>query len=281
MAGEAPNRETYNCVYIYDINSNQWDKLPPPGQCRGILQIIDSKLTVIGGKDNTTKKKTNKVTTYYNNMWSNEYPNLLKARVLPGVLTHLDYVIVAGGILDDNTFSDNIELLDYKQSSHWLIAEMKLPEAMRRPSLTISDDILYIVGYSIATGRSSAAYKVSINNIVASPVIHNQASNWTELPPAPYYHTAIIPYASPPMIIGGYDIQCIPTVDIRMLDVRSNSWKKIALLTTARAATSVVPINHGSILVMGGYSGGKAVEETKAHSIGTVEKGTVRLYHIQ
>ena len=57
MAGGAPDKETYNYVYVYDINSNQWDRLPPPGQCRGILQIINSKLTVIGGKDNITNKK--------------------------------------------------------------------------------------------------------------------------------------------------------------------------------------------------------------------------------
>ena len=41
----------------------------------------------------------------------------------------VDYVIVAG-VLNGNTYSDDIELLDYKQSSHWAIARMKLPEAM-------------------------------------------------------------------------------------------------------------------------------------------------------
>ena len=40
------------------------------------------------------------------------------------------YIIVAGGILDDNTYSDDIELLNYKQLSHWVIARIKLPEAM-------------------------------------------------------------------------------------------------------------------------------------------------------
>ena len=48
MAGTAPDRETYHYVYVYDINSNQWDRLPPPGQRKCILQIINSKLTVIG-----------------------------------------------------------------------------------------------------------------------------------------------------------------------------------------------------------------------------------------
>ena len=283
MAGDAPDNDTYDYVYVYDINSNQWDILPPPGQYMGSLQIINSKLTVIGGRDYTTTKITNKVTTYTNNNWSNEYINLLKARVRPGVLTHLDYVIVAGGTLDDNTFSDDIELLNYKHSSHWLIARMKLPEAMWRPSLTISDDTLYIVGYSIATGRINASYKVSVDMVISSAaqLTSNQTAHWTELPPAPHVGTAIIPNSCPPIIIGGYDKGYIPTVDIRVLDVPNNSWKKIASLTTARVATAVVPIDHDSILVIGGFTGGRGIKEAMAYSISTVEKGTVRLCHTQ
>ena len=283
MAGSAPDDDTYDYVYIYDINNNQWDRLPPPGQYVGILQIINSKLTVIGGVDNTTKKVTNKVTTYNNNSWSNEYPNLLKARVRPGVLTHLDYVIVAGGILDMNTIYDDIEVLYYKQSSHWVIARMKLPEAMWIPSLTISNDTLYIVGYYIANGNATnAAYAVSVDMVISSAaqLTSNKTAHWTKLPLAPHFDTAIIPNCSLPVIIGG-KIQGVPTVDIKVLDVPNNSWKKIASLTTARSCTAVVPINHDSILVIGGCTGGRNPKEAKAHSITTVEKGSVRLCHTQ
>ena len=282
MAGDAPDKDTYHYVYVYDINNNQWDRLPPPGQLMGILQIINSKLTVIGGWDNTTKKVTNKVTTYNNNSWSNEYPNLLKTRVKPGVLTHLDYVIVAGGTLDDNTDSDDIELLNYKQSSHWVIARMKLPEAMWAPSLTISNDTLYIVGYCRATDRTRAAHEVSIDMVISSAaqLTSNQTAHWTKLPKAPHFNTAMIPNSCPLVIIGG-KIKGVPTVDIKALDVPNNSWKKIASLTTARVSTTIVPISHDSILVIGGHTSGRGVEEAKAHSINRVEKGSVRLCHTQ
>ena len=283
MAGGAPDNDTYDFVYVYDINGNQWDRLPPPGKDMGTLQIINSKLTVIGGWDNTTRKITNKVTTYNNNNWYNSYPSMIKARNKPGVVTHLDYVIVAGGGLDDNTYSDDIEVLNYKQSSHWVIARMKLPEPMRIPSLTISDDLLYIVGYSIATGRTIAAHQVPVDTIASSAaqLTSNQTAHWTKLPPAPHYNTAIIPNSCPPVIIGGDDIQGVPTVDIRVLDVPNNSWKKIASLTTARSNTAVVPINHDSILVIGGCTGGRGVEGALAQSTTRVEKGTVRLCYKQ
>ena len=283
MAGGAPDNDTYHYVYVYDINGNQWDRLPPPGQLMGTLQIINSNFTVIGGWDNTTRKRTNKVTTYNNNSWKNIYPNMIKPRNKPGAVTHLDYVIVAGGKLDDNTFSDDIEVLNYKQSSHWVIARMKLPEPMWDPSLTISDDLLYIVGYSRATDRTSAAHEVPVDIITSSAaqLTSNQTAHWTELPQAPHYNTAVIPNSCPPVIIGGNDIQDVPTVDIRVLDVPSNSWKKIASLPTPRISTAVVPINHDSILVIGGFSGGRGPKEALAHSISLVERGTVRLCHTQ
>ena len=153
------------------------------------------------------------------------------------------------------------------------------------PSLTISDDLLYIVGYNRANEMTSRAYQVPVDIITSSavqPFTSNQTDHWTKLPPAPYYGTAIIPHSCPPVIIGGDDNQHVPTVDIRMLDVPSNSWKKIrASLTTARVSTAVIPFDHDSILVIGGYTGGRGVEEAKANAITTVEKGTVRLCHTQ
>jgi len=152
MANAAPDRETYNYVYVYNINNNQWDKLSSPGQHKGTLQIIESKVTIIGGVDYATNKSTNKVTTFINNRWTNYYPNMLKARARPGVLSHLDYVIAVGGRLDDGTFSNNIEVLNYKQSPHWVISRIKLPEPMDLPSLTISGDLLYIGTTEPVTG---------------------------------------------------------------------------------------------------------------------------------
>ena len=280
MVGDAPDYDTYDYVYVYDINSNQWDRLPPPGQCQGILQMINGKLSVIGGRDNTTGKITNKVTTYNNNRWSSYYPNLIKSRNKPAVVTHLDYVIVAGGILDDDTYSNDIELLNYKQSSHWVITQMKLPEPMRRPSLIISNDLLYIVGYNRATGRTNLAYQVPVDTITSTAQLtSDQTTHWIKLPPAPHYGTTIIPNSCPPVIIGGHDEHYVPTIDITVLDVPNNSWKKIASLTTPRSGTAIVPINHDSILVIGGYTGGKGSKEAKAHSITRVEKGSV-LYKI-
>ena len=282
MAGAAPDKDTYRYVYTYDIHSNHWDALPPPGHIMGVLQIIDGKLSVIGGRDTNADKVTNKVSTFINNNWTQQYPNMLKSRVRPGVATYSDSVIVAGGARDINTFYDDIELLCYKQSPHWIITNMNLPEPMAFISLTIADDLLYIAGYTTSDGvRYNKAYKIAADKItssVAQPPTSSQTVQWTTIPSTPHYNTAIIPNSCPPVIIGGRDLQdaYVPTADVAML---KQSWSKVASLSSPRLGVAVVPINCDSILVIGGTTGWKTSKERKVHSMNTVEKGTVKRSH--
>ena len=284
MAGTAPQNETYAYVFSYNITNNKWSRLPPPGHYMGRLQIINDQLTVIGGCDNDTNEVTNKVSTFNNNTtsWTRYYPDLMKPRSKPGVVTHEDHVIVLGGYIDDGVCSDDIEVLNWTQPLHWMKSNIKLPQPMWRPSLTISHNQLYIVGYSTSRGRYSRAYQLPINSIISSigqPPTSGQSDNWSRLPDAPHYDTALLPQSYPPVIIGGDDIQCIPTSDIVILNLTKNTWNKVASLSTPRYSVAVVPINHDSILIIGGCTGGEDIAGAKAHCISTVEKGTVILSH--
>ena len=281
-------------VYVYDINDNKWATLyPSPKQFHGTLQIINSKLTIIGGiiatgntVENYKEETTNRVTTYNadNQSWSNEYPNLQKARQGPGALTYLNYVIVAGGYLCDGTCSSDIEFLDYKQPSQWMMAKTELPVKMSYPSLTITDNTLYIVGFDkgfthyvdnskVTVKMAKKAFKVSLS---PAQFTENQKAEWTKIPSAPFYSTALIPNSSPPVIVGGIKKGDL-TDDIRVLDEPEESWKKIASLGSPRFYTAVVPINLESILVIGGSSD----NSKDCVAINTVEKVTIRQCHTQ
>ena len=278
MAGFAPD-DTLRYVFTYDISSNHWDKLPPPGHTIGVLQIIDGKLSVIGGEDTNTGEVTNKVSTFINNSWTQHYPNMSKPRLRPGVAIYSDYVIVAGGARDINTYYDDIELLYYKQSPHWIRTNINLPEPMYYISLTISDDLLYIAGYTISHGNSNKAYKISVDKItssVAQSSTSSQTVQWTTIPSTPHYKTAIIPGSCPPVIIGGDDLQGVSIADVAML---KQSWSKVASLSSPRIAVAVVPINCESILVIGGTTSGTNAKDARAHCLTKVEKGTVKRNH--
>ena len=280
MAGFAPDDDTLHYVYTYDIHSNHWDTLPPLGHTGGVLQIIDGKLSVIGGVDTSTGEVTNEVSTFINNNWTQQFPHMLQKRFRPGVATYSDYVIVAGGYRDINTVNDDIELLYYKQLPHWIRTNINLPEPMANITLTTADDLLYIAGYNNSDNkRSTKAYKIAVDNItssVAQPPTSSQTVQWTTIPSTPHYFTAIVPNSYPPVIIGGSDLQYDTTADVAML---KQSWSKVASLSSPRHAVAVVPINCDSILVIGGTTGGNTIEERKINSVTMVEKGTVKRSH--
>ena len=284
MAGDAPQYDTHYDVFSYNININEWSRLPPPDHRMGILQILNDKLTVIGGRDNATNEITNKVSTFNNNSnnWSSEFPNMTMPRSKPGVVTHEDHVIVLGGGLDEDTDNDDIEVLNLTQPFQWMKSNIKLPQPMFAISLTISHDQLYIVGYSTSGSMSSTAYQLPVASIITSttqPPTSGQSVDWNKLPNAPHYETALLPHSYPPVIIGGGDIQGVPTSDVAILDITKNKWNRLASLSTARDCVAVVPISHESILVIGGCTGGKGVAGAKAHSTSSVEKGTVSVSH--
>ena len=285
MAGTAPQRETLDYVFSYNINNNEWSRLPPPGHYQGRLQIINDQLTVIGGWDTDTNKRTNKVSTFDNstNQWKRCYPDLMTSRSKPGVVTHEDHVVVLGGAIDDGVYSDDIEVLNWTQPLHWMKSNIKLPQPMWCPSLTISHDQLYIVGYSTSGGRYSTAYQLSIDSIISSigqPPTSGQSDNWSRLPNAPHFNTALLPQSYPSVIIGGHNIiQYAPTYDVAILDITKNTWDRVASLSTPRAYVAVVPISHDSILIIGGTKGGEGVQANKASCVSTVEKGTVSVSH--
>ena len=100
VTGDSPIEDAEHQVHVYDTNTDQWGQLPPSGHHYGIPHIIGGKLVIIGGCLSATKKMTNKVSTFDEDsqIWKSHYPDLLSVRSRPGVISHLEHVIVAGGL---------------------------------------------------------------------------------------------------------------------------------------------------------------------------------------
>lgn len=158
--GASPEDNAFDQVYIYDINANQWDHIPPLGQCGGIPQIVGGKFIAIGGLPPESKLDTNKASTYdkASKTWISYYPDLLSARSRPEVVTHLEYVIVAGGAKGDSRskvqddvnlmVQDDIEVLNWIENSNWTKVAVTLPVPTFTFTPTICDDFLLVVGYT-------------------------------------------------------------------------------------------------------------------------------------
>ena len=293
-AGNSPVEDALHQVHVYDINTDQWGQLPPSGHYYGIPHIIGGRLAVIGGRLSATKKRTNKVSTFDEDSqtWTSYYPDLLSVRSKPGVVSHLEHVIVAGGGRptaeddDASVVQDDIEVLNWTENSHWRKVSIKLHVPMFGFIHTISDDHLLIVGYSGANMLPyTGAYKIPVANITAS--IDQQRNSdtltkWTELTAADQYYVSLVPTSSPPVVVGGENTTgTIPTADniIKMYDNSNKSWKKVGSLSSARARVAIAAVYNNAIVVVGGYTTGGSVATAKSSSLTVVELGQAELLH--
>ena len=257
---------------------------PQPGHYYGVLHMLDDSLTIFGGRDSATNEYINKVTTYNNdtNSWYSQYPDMLNKRLKPGVITYNNQVIVMGGESSPHTPQDSIEVMNYHDHLQWKQLSVHLPVPMWAIKPTISEELVNIVGYGHAGGRSNGYYQIALEDMMTpsdQPLSPSASSTlWKRLTEAQYYDTTTVPYSNPPVIIGGIshvDQGSVPTSDIFLYDSNMKSWCKIDSLTSARSSVGVALLNNHNIIVIGGISGGVGVEGAMAHSLSTVEIGTI------
>ena len=274
-------------VYVYSINTDQWGQLPPSVHYRGIPHIIGDKLAIIGGVLSATYKRTNKVSTFDDGSqtWTSYYPDLLSVRSLSGVVSHQEYVIVAGGMVtDEDRVHDDIEVLNWMENSHWRRASIKLPVPMYEFTPVVFDDHMLIVGYGGADGKFKRdVYSLPVANITASiDGQHNSAtsSKWTELTAVTDFYAALVPGSSLPVIVGGWNSRDkTPTADIKMYDNSDHSWRSVGSLSSAKCLVAVAAVDDNAIVVIGGCTRADHRAERKSSALTAVEMGEAVLFH--
>ena len=285
--GDGPVEDAKHQVYVYDINTDQWGQLPPSGHYYGIAHIVGGRLAIIGGRLSATEKMTNKVSTFDEDSqtWTSYYPDLLSVRSRPGVVSHLEHVIVARGgrpkAEDDDTpiALDDIEVLNWIENSHWRKLSIKFPVRMYGFTPTISDDHLLIGSYC-PFETSTHFYKTPVVNITAPYHNIDRSTKWTKLTTPTDWFTNLVPNTSPPVVVGGEDITgTIPTADIKMYDNSNKSWKKIGSLSSARSRVAVAAVYNNAIVVIGGCTKGENVATALSSSLTVVELGQAELLH--
>ena len=287
VTGASPVEDARHQVYVYNINTDQWGQLPPSGHYLCIPHIIGGRLAIIGGRLSATKKRSNKVSTFDEDSqtWTSYYPDLLSVRSKPGVVSHLEHVIVAGGTRpttendDTRVVQDDIEVLNWIENSHWRKVSIKLPVPMYAFTPTVSDDHLLIVGYVGADMRYNGVYKIPVATIAASiDQQHNSdtLTKWTELTAADHWFTALVPSSSPPVVISG-QYGGIPTADIKMYDNSNKSWKKIGSLSSARSQVAVAAVYNNAIVVIGGCTKGGSMANAESSSLTAMKLGQAEL----
>ena len=263
-------------VFHYDLTSDKWDRLPNPNHCYGVLCMVGDYLAIFGGRDATTEKIHNKVSTFdkVTNGWISYYPNMIKNRYKPGIVTYGDQLIAIGGKRDETTIDDGIEMMDYRQNISWIEVSACLPIPMWPIKPMIAGEHLLIVGYAYANGYGSGSHKIPVATISSLSSSDQVASQWEKLPPCLHYYTTAIPSSNPPLIIGG-NVKGVLTSDISLYNASKKSWIQVDSLSSARTNVGVATINSNTIIVVGGYTKGGNIASVLSSSQPIVEIGRI------
>ena len=265
-------------MFSYKLIDDQWMRLPLLPQAYGVPTNINDQLCYTGGKDYSTLRSTNKVITFEHDQWIVKHCNMTTARCLHGVVSYQHYTIVAGGKGEDESTLDTIEVFNCN-NNQWTILSTHLPKPMRVINATTCNQSFIIAGYEGANSRANnGTFIISMDSLVEvdqqslTSSTSEDDNKWSQLYPTPYWHTAVVPNTSTPVIIGGHDNQLKAVNNISLYDDSSDSWKTVSSLPISCAWATVATIND-VIIVSGGYTNASTRETVNATTLTSVVLG--------
>ena len=265
-------------MFSYKLIDDQWRMLPVLPQCYGVPTNINNDISYIGGVDRSTNRSTNKVITLLNNQWTIQYPNMTTARCDHAVVSYQHYTIVAGGVGEDESTLDTIEVFNCN-NYQWTILSTHLPQPMKAINATTCNQSFIIAGYDGADGSYSNTFIITMDSLVGTEQEDSFTSStsehdnkWSRLFHTPYWNTTIVPNTTPPVIIGGKDQQGKTFNNISLYDDSSNSWRTVSSLPISCAKATVATINN-IMIVAGGCTDGSTIETANATTLTSVVLG--------
>ena len=271
--GNTRNGDAVEHVYRFDLERNQWKKLPPTMYHYCVPAVMEGKLSLIGGrKASNSDVISNKVNTYNENsdQWMIIYPDMNQPRCRPAVVTSDSHVIVMGGkIRKHGKLTDSIEIMNLNDKQ-WITMATPLPKRMRDMSVTISHGLVWIIGYDNCGHYFNTVFTIPLADLIN---LANEKLPWTQLRNVGVcFRTAVIGYSNPPVILGGGDRQNNTVSAVVAFDPKTESWNDVAALSSPRAHCAVAKLpGERGILVIGGCTETKTPGKCNSSCLRTVE----------
>jgi len=227
--------------------------------------VIDDKFTVIGGCSATDDAVTNLLWSYSTTTkkWEKLLPAMPTKRSLTTSQVYDDRLIVCGGLLQDKTASDIVEILDLA-TKKWSKVQ-SIPDKLCRANCTICEDTMYLVG-GIEDGQmaTSKVYKVHLPSLLQSKATASPV--WEFVKNTPSCHSAVASFGGHILVIGG-QLKQRAISSLFLYNPTSNCWEYLGDMPVSRAHCRAALLD-GKIIVVGGFTDGR---EPTASSVVTVE----------
>ena len=244
-------------VQVYDLDKATWTKVP---QYDSQAVAVNNQLVLIGGYEVSPNTISNMVSTWTRQGWQQDIPAMPTKRLLPGVTTYGTYVIVAGGMAEDNrTLLNSIDVLNTTTWQWSTPANLQLPRPMFDMQITVSATHICVASARIAYDATTKTDTTS-NGVWQLPVStltkvlmgeDHSPHDWEVIAPTPHYSSALLQHTTHPLAVGGH-VSGKATSNIAVYDPRSNKWSTVGQLLEPRAMCTVVGLSRHSFLVCGG-----------------------------
>ena len=243
-------------VYEYTPSSDVWDTLPPPTVNGFTMATLNEQLVLVGGKDKSTGKASNKIAVWDSgkHQWIYPYPSMTTGQSNPAAVGYREQLIVSGGRNSEGNRIPDVIILDMT-SNKWLTAE-SLPDTDYYKSVMI-EDTLYLVGDNRNVLQANIPTLISRASSTTPSVSPNV---WESLPNAPFYFSFPVAGNKVLMTVGGnntcntLDPNSTCTSSIQLYNPTNNEWTNVGNLPISVYNCPCTVIS-GELLVLGGWKG--------------------------
>ena len=261
--GRDGNGELVSPVLVYSTNEHKWSTLPEQQFEAGIV-VLNNHVTLIGGRDVSTVKVTNMLSTWYEEegRWKQVLPLMPTGRFSPAAISHANLVLVTGGVAKDvSTVLNTTDVLDLT-TMKWSTPEgLNLPVPIWGPHLALCDEYLYLVGgatvypWQSPEDDNSQAWRAKWSDVkqnAAPQHFQPQRGVWTRIADPPTLNPMAVSCGGTLYTVGGRTRDYKPISAVYSYITARNQWVTVGDMSVGRNFHCAVPLSSNTIFVAGG-----------------------------
>ena len=256
-------------VFTYNSINNKWSELPKCPNLYVSLAIVNSLLTVIGGKT-PNREVTNSLLCFIDNKWTKQFPPMPTKRWLTATVCSSWCLVVAGGtteikVTDGGKDLSTVEVIN-TEALQWSTAT-SLPHPLYQVSATLCGDQVYMLGGFYQNGKySKSVFTCSLAALLQSCQPHSLGGRlknlvlasrpkvWHQLADTPVTLSTCASLHGQLLAVGGCDSDDKETTAIHMYNTTTKSWEVISHMASPRRQCSVAVLPHNELMVVGGFT---------------------------
>ncbi len=252
--GDTPGRKNDYIVMTYDTHSGRWGTLPPYRTRVFGMTVIRDQLVLVGGVDKAGNYcKSLGVWRTDREKWVDLYPDMPTPRSLSSVVTHNEWLIVAGGYNGGHLSSVDVLNIDTKQ---WYSGPPAPTGFTDKKTATVGDMCFYMGGYDDGYGTNDV-YRVSLPALISQVKSRRiDPQIWETISPLNVYYSVPLSIGGHLLAFGGRLSIGSGVTSIQHYQPDTNKWVKVGDMPSPRSNCTCAVTNNGDILIAGGRKDG-------------------------